>query len=217
MKSDRHIGHALAVAATLLLAALSRVAGRVQSWLVLCDFTDEAALKAWEFNAGAPRLVQEPAIPGRKALEIAFDPAGQYQPAYMSWQRVRGDWSGYDALILDVFNPASEPVEGILPRGRPGVGGAGRHVLEPPQRDHDARAGPHALGDLRRRPLSRRGRQPQQRYQAEHRRQQHRPRGLRLRGEGRGRAHRAREPAPGEGQPARRHLGFRVSARPARA
>ena len=122
MKSYRHSSHALAVAATLLLAAFARAdespfdvahgPERQSNGLVLCDFTDEAALKAWEFNAGAPRLVEEPAISGRKALEIAFDPAGQYQPAYMSWRRVRGDWSGYDALILDVFNPASEPVEG---------------------------------------------------------------------------------------------------------
>ncbi|MGD1001013.1 MAG: hypothetical protein ABSA67_09985 [Candidatus Brocadiia bacterium] len=108
MKSHRYIGHGLAIAAALLLAALARA----DESLVLCDFQDDAALKAWDFNAGTPRLVQEPAIPGRKALEIAFDPAGPYQAAYMSWRRVRGDWSGYDALILDVFNPASEPVEG---------------------------------------------------------------------------------------------------------
>ncbi len=108
MKNHGHLGHLLVVAATLLLAAVARA----DDSLVLCDFKDEAALKAWEFNAGAARLVQEPALAGQKALEIVFDPAGQYQPAYMSWQRVRGDWSGYDALILDVFNPASEPVEG---------------------------------------------------------------------------------------------------------
>ena len=51
---------------------------------------------------------------GRKALEIVFDPAAQYNPAYMTWRRARDDWSGYDALILEVFNPASEPVEGVF-------------------------------------------------------------------------------------------------------
>ena len=108
MNANHHIGHALAILATLLLAALARA----DESLELCDFKDNAALKAWEFNAGSPRLVKEPAVAGRSALEIAFDPAGPYHPAYMSWRRVRGDWSGYDALILDVFNPASEPVEG---------------------------------------------------------------------------------------------------------
>jgi hypothetical protein len=110
MNSHRHIARAVALTATLLLAALSRA----EESLMLCDFKDDAALKAWEFNSGSPRLVQEPAIPGRKALEIVFDPAGPYQPAYMSWRRVRGDWSGCDALILDLFNPAPEPVEGCF-------------------------------------------------------------------------------------------------------
>jgi len=28
----------------------------------------------------------------------------------MTWRRVRGDWSGFDGLVLDVFNPGSEPI-----------------------------------------------------------------------------------------------------------
>jgi len=108
MKSHRHIGRVVAIAATLLLAALARA----DETITLCDFKDEAGLKAWEFNAGTPRLVEDAALPGRKALEIAFDPAGPYQPAYMSWRRVRRDWSGYDALVLDVFNPGAEPIAG---------------------------------------------------------------------------------------------------------
>jgi acrylyl-CoA reductase (NADPH) len=39
---------------------------------------------------------------GANALEIQFDRQGQYHPAYLTWRKVRGDWTGYDALVLDV-------------------------------------------------------------------------------------------------------------------
>jgi hypothetical protein len=107
MMNRLRIGCALAAAATLFPVSPARA----DETRVLCNFSDESALKAWEFTAGTPRLVQEPAIPGRRALEILFDPAGPYHPAYMAWRRVQGDWSGYDALILDLFNPASGPIE----------------------------------------------------------------------------------------------------------
>ncbi|HET6429983.1 MAG TPA: hypothetical protein VFJ30_16325, partial [Phycisphaerae bacterium] len=76
----------------------------------LCDFEDPADIRAWEFTAGTPGVVEEGVTHGRKALEITFDPQGQYHPAYMTWRSVRGDWSGFDALVLDVFNPGLEPI-----------------------------------------------------------------------------------------------------------
>ncbi|HET6430366.1 MAG TPA: hypothetical protein VFJ30_18270, partial [Phycisphaerae bacterium] len=85
-------------------------AARGQEAAHLCDFEDPADIRAWEFTAGTPGLVEEGVTHGRKALEITFDPKGQYHPAYMTWRSVRGDWSGFDALVLDVFNPGLEPI-----------------------------------------------------------------------------------------------------------
>jgi len=104
-------GAGLALYALLLILAAGAHADEV---VLLSGFEDAADVSAWEFRSGTPRLVEEGATQGRHALEILFDPAGQYHPAYMSWRRVRRDWSGYDALALDVLNPSSEPVEGYI-------------------------------------------------------------------------------------------------------
>lgn len=80
----------------------------------LCDFETPDDIKAWEINAGQPKLVQTGVAHGKSALEIRFDPKGPYHPAYMSWNRVRGDWSGFDALVLDVTNPSDQPMPATL-------------------------------------------------------------------------------------------------------
>lgn len=80
----------------------------------LCDFEDEAALQAWEITNGTAALVAERPMHGQRALEIAFDPQGPYYGAYMLWRRVPRDWSQFDALVLDVFNPNPAPVAGYV-------------------------------------------------------------------------------------------------------
>jgi len=80
----------------------------------LCDWERPEDLKAWDFTAGEARLVAEGATHGRRALEIRFDPRGQYRPAYMYWRRVRRNWSAFDALVLDVHNPSDEPMAGYV-------------------------------------------------------------------------------------------------------
>jgi hypothetical protein len=82
--------------------------------MLLCDFEDESALKAWEVTAGTPALVAEGATHGAHALQITFDPRGQYHGAYLLWRQPPRDWSHYDALVLDVFNPTSAPVSGYV-------------------------------------------------------------------------------------------------------
>ncbi len=77
---------------------------------MLCDFETAADLAQWEFGSGRPRRVSEGHTHGRYALEIRFDPRGRYHPAYMTWRRVRHDWSAYDALELDVTNPGGASV-----------------------------------------------------------------------------------------------------------
>ena len=80
----------------------------------LCDFEEAGAINEWEFPSGTPRLVTEGATHGKQALEITFDPKGQYYGAYMYWSRVPRDWSGFDALVLDVLNPNPDPVAAYL-------------------------------------------------------------------------------------------------------
>ncbi len=77
---------------------------------LLCDFEDADALAQWGINSGTPRLVTEGVTQGKHALEIQFDPRGRYYGAYFYWNRVQGDWSGYDAAVLDVWNPNPTPI-----------------------------------------------------------------------------------------------------------
>ena len=100
------------IAALLALLTPRALAG--EDALRLCDFETPEDVRAWNFTAGTPVLIEEGAAHGSHALEITFDPKGQYHPAYLSWQRVRKDWSGYDALVLDVFNPGNEPMPGMV-------------------------------------------------------------------------------------------------------
>ena len=102
----------LAVGLIVLLgAAAARGDAQVAT---LHDFETDADLKAWEVNSGTPRIVDEGATHGQRAMEIVFDPKGRYQPGYMTWRRVRRDWSDYDALVLDVLNPSDQPISGYV-------------------------------------------------------------------------------------------------------
>jgi len=103
------------VAVVLLGAvALAGSAAAGERALRLCDFETGEDVKAWDFVAGTPRLVGEGVVHGRKALEISFDPKGRYSPAYITWRRPRRDWSGFDALVLDVLNPNAGPIRGYV-------------------------------------------------------------------------------------------------------
>ncbi len=97
-----------------LAACLVGMALHADDELLLCDFENDRDLRMWDVNAGQPRLVQDGATRGERALEITFDPAARYNPGYLYWRRVRRDWSDYDALALDVFNPMSHPVAGYV-------------------------------------------------------------------------------------------------------
>jgi len=97
-----------------MIVAFLSAAADAQETLLLCDFEDKAAIKAWEFRSGTPRLVTKGVTQGQRALEITFDPKGQYYSGYIYWRRVRRDWSAYDALVLDVFNPGEQPVVGYV-------------------------------------------------------------------------------------------------------
>jgi hypothetical protein len=47
-------------------------------------------------------------------MHLAFDPKGQYQPGYIFWNRPVRDWSGFDALVLEVTNPGDAPLPGYI-------------------------------------------------------------------------------------------------------
>ena len=95
-------------------ALLARGMLPAQQEFVLCDFEAAALPKTWEYKSGSPRLIEEGALQGRRSLEITFDPEAQSSPAYLVSFRLRSDWSAYDALVFDVFNPNDEPVRGYV-------------------------------------------------------------------------------------------------------
>ncbi len=109
---------AVAVGRTLAALWLVGVAGpshvRADEVLRLCDFETPGDVRAFQYTAGTGRIVSRHATHGRKALEVTFDPKGRYGPAYLYWNRVHRDWSAYDALVLDVFNPSDTPMRGYL-------------------------------------------------------------------------------------------------------
>jgi len=81
---------------------------------MLCDFEDEYALAQWEISGGTSQLVSERVTQGQRALEVRFDPQGRYYGAYLFWNKVQGDWSGYDAAVLDVWNPNPAPIAAYI-------------------------------------------------------------------------------------------------------
>ncbi len=78
---------------------------------ILCDFEAAELPKLWDYGSGTPRLLSQEGLEGQRSLEITFDPKAQYNGAYLSSSRLPADWSAYDALVLDVFNPQPEPLK----------------------------------------------------------------------------------------------------------
>ena len=97
----------------LALACLTTVA-LAQDTKLLCGFEDNSALRMWQFTSGSGRIVAEGVTEGKKAMELTFDPKGKYLAGYLYWNRPPRDWSAYDALQLDVTNPADHPIRGSV-------------------------------------------------------------------------------------------------------
>lgn len=81
---------------------------------VIESFEAASLPKLFEVNSGTARLVAEGATDGKQAMEIAFDPSGEYRGAYLYSGRFPRDWSAYDALVIDVTNPSDQPVSGYV-------------------------------------------------------------------------------------------------------
>ncbi|MCW8133520.1 MAG: hypothetical protein KIS92_24460 [Planctomycetota bacterium] len=107
---------ALLAALALLLAAGPLVL-KAQDTKVIQDFESEDDLKLWEFKATNDYFKEKPAFnatlveahatSGKKAMKVA---GNEYM---MSW-KFPGDWSGYDALEIDIFLEGDGSVGGSL-------------------------------------------------------------------------------------------------------
>ncbi|MFB3893061.1 MAG: hypothetical protein ACE15C_13670 [Phycisphaerae bacterium] len=95
--------------AALLVAGLAASAAPAQDkgkTLIINDFESDADLKAVDLK-GSPKLVEEGVTHGKKALELTITPAAA---ASLNMDKPPADWSPYDALMLDVFNPGDSPI-----------------------------------------------------------------------------------------------------------
>ncbi|MFW6189858.1 MAG: hypothetical protein ACOC7T_05435 [Planctomycetota bacterium] len=92
----------------------------------LSDFEDESWRRNWELVSGTAELVGDGATHGRRALQIRFDPDARYHGAYIVTRSLPEDWSAYDALVLDVWNPADRPLPAYLLVGDRAWKGDGR-------------------------------------------------------------------------------------------
>ena len=97
-----------AVWSACVLCLLAGVAGAAPM-RVLNSFESQQDLRAWTINTGTPQLVADHATQGQRALEITFDPKGRYGAGYMTTQRPQ-DWTEFEAVQLDVFNPNDRPM-----------------------------------------------------------------------------------------------------------
>ena len=105
-----------AALASLVWALLGGLActATAQETVILADFEAPEALDEWQYVSGTPRLVTEGVTHGQQALEVTFDPKGEYYGAYLYWNRPPRDWSPYDALVVDVTNPNPGPIVGYV-------------------------------------------------------------------------------------------------------
>ncbi len=81
---------------------------------LISSFESEAELAQWEIVAGEARLVAEHVTHGERALELTFDPNARWSASTLFWRAPMRDWSAWDALIVDVYNPMDRPVRGSL-------------------------------------------------------------------------------------------------------
>lgn len=98
---------------TLLLLALEQTASAQQTKL-LCGFEGQQPPRIWEYNTGEPQLVKEGVTQGKTALQLTFAAGSGNWGAYLVTFRLPRDWSGYDALVLDVWNPNDKPIPAYL-------------------------------------------------------------------------------------------------------
>ncbi|HQK93199.1 MAG TPA: hypothetical protein PLD23_06820 [Armatimonadota bacterium] len=86
--------------------------GGAQEVFTVNSFESEDELASWQITCAGTRLVQEGVTHGHHALEMTFDPNGEWAAVSMYWNRVVRDWSPYDALVIDVLNPNDGPISG---------------------------------------------------------------------------------------------------------
>ncbi len=96
-----------------LFAALAVCAHSAEERLIN-SFESPAELNDWQVVSGKPQLVTEGVTNGKTALEVTFDPQGEWFPVSLFWNKVIRDWSPYDVLIVDVLNPNAFPIEGSV-------------------------------------------------------------------------------------------------------
>ncbi len=99
------------------MAAGSAAAGEMRTFT---DFEDASILRQIEVKGDRPgELSGEHVTSGRQSLKIA---AGSVL-VWGSWARLPGDWSGYDAFEMDVYNDTGGPVTvGLNINDKPGGG-----------------------------------------------------------------------------------------------
>lgn len=97
-----------------LLALLMAAGGARAQEQLISGFESEEELTAWQISASAVRLVEEHATEGQRALELTFDPAARWNASTLFWNDPPRDWSAWDALVVDVYNPLDRPVRGAL-------------------------------------------------------------------------------------------------------
>jgi hypothetical protein len=102
------------VLAFVVILVMSACTAAAPQERLINSFEDEAELQQWQLSCAGSRLVEEGVTDGRKALELTFDPNGEWYPVAMFWNRVIADWSPYDALVVDVYNPNDFPIAGAV-------------------------------------------------------------------------------------------------------
>ena len=177
----RRLSVCLTSLATIVLSSAPPRRAAVRRCQTLCDFEEPALSNVWEFTSGKPRLTSDGALQGKQSLEIEFVPNATGSAAYMTSFRLPRDWTAYDALVLDVLNPATVPLSASVLVADQAWRDKGSSYWN---RHNGQRSLPPGLSQWttpRPRAFSGRGGKPEQRHQAEHRSGQYRASRLWLR------------------------------------
>lgn len=95
-----------------IVALMGSAAMGQDKTLILDDFENDADIKLLSVTDGSVSLAAEGVTHGAKSLEVTWD--AKKGPVYVHLVKPPEDWSGYDALLLDVLNPGDAVVPGEM-------------------------------------------------------------------------------------------------------
>ncbi|RJP28766.1 MAG: hypothetical protein C4533_02970 [Candidatus Omnitrophota bacterium] len=86
--------------------------------LVICDFENSADLDKWNASKASVEISEEHPTSGKYSAKLTYEPSGDSSSVriekYFEKDRRIVNWSGYEALVFDIYNPNKNAERMIL-------------------------------------------------------------------------------------------------------